>query len=283
MKMDKLSKRIKKHPKIVALSMSRNFIQHALSGIQRDRSRSPYNYDPCPPLKIRPLIHKIVLTGDWDTAKHDYDKVMRKKIFGNLYKDNDYKREERKSLYKEKWIKQTRDFLINIYLFPEPRHRPPFRMEIHVDEHVKIYGLKGFLQRIWLALPTAKVSEIDYTLDQYCYNRHEVQNLFWVEMRNIYIPHQREVKMKGADPMERGDDNRMNMAYRAGNVQVYERGPDKKKKNAPDPNNKNKKIGYWQFEDVDRVRLEYTAKRVRLRANSIDTIGDLESAHGSKT
>ena len=80
------------------------------------------------------------------------------------------------------------------------------------------------------ALPTAKVSEIDYTLDQYCYSPHEAQNLFWVEMRNLYVPHQRKARIKGADPMERGDDNRMNMAYRAGNIQVYERGPDRKKK-----------------------------------------------------
>ena len=56
-----------------------------------------YHYDPCPPLKIRPLIHKIVLTGDWDTAK--LITAIWEEIFAPLYKDNDYKPEERKSLY----------------------------------------------------------------------------------------------------------------------------------------------------------------------------------------
>ena len=84
-------------------------------------------------------------------------------------------------------------------------------------------------------------------------------------MRNLYVPHQRKARLTGAKLSEWGDENRMNTAYRATNVQVYERGPDSKQR----------KGDYWQFADVNRVRLEYTAKRRRLLKNEIDTISDL--------
>jgi hypothetical protein len=260
--MGKLSNRIKKHPKVVALAISRNFIQHALTGIRRDRSRSLYHHDPNPPLKIQPLIHKIVLTGDWKQWKNDRPAIW--KMFGKLYKDNDYKpKDEDENGYQEKWLTRRKGgFLIIVYAFPKDR-RAPYWMEIHVSDQASVKDLKGELLRIWLALPTAKVSLIDYTLDQYCYSPHAAQMLFWVEMRNLYVPHQRKARLTGAKLSEWGNKNRMNTAYRATNVQVYERGPDNKKKD-----------DHWQFEDVDRVRLEYTAKRRRLLKNEVDTIGD---------
>ena len=62
----------------------------------------------------------------------------------------------------------------------------------------------------------------------------------------------------------------MNEVYRIGNDhKVYERGLDENKKG----------LG-WKIEKLDRVRMEYTADRDKLKEKGIDTLSDLiDDAH----
>lgn len=182
-----------------------------------------------------------------------------------LHRVEDYRpKDDDPNGYQEKWVTRLKDgFLFVVFAYPKD-YRAPYWMEIHVHERVTVQELKDQLRKIKSSLPTAKVSWIDYTLDQLCYGPHEAQRLFWVEMRNLHVPHQRKARLTGAKLTEWGNEDRMNTAYRASNVQVYERGPDSKKGD-----------DHWQFEDVDRVRLEYTAKRARLLKKGINTISDL--------
>ena len=112
------------------------------------------------------------------------------------------------------------------------------------------------------------MTSIEYTVDLYCHDRESMQRLFRTMKRYLHIPYQRNANLYGGDIIEWGNAARMNAEYRAGDVTMYERGPDGKKK-------KRGRQLYWDQADCDRVRLERYAPRKLLKSHDISTVDDL--------
>ena len=113
-------------------------------------------------------------------------------------------------------------------------------------------------------LPNMKVSSVEYALDLFCDKPSEVENVFMLIRRFLYIRNSKKARLFGEKTTNWGNAARMNFVYHFGRTKVYERGPDDKK-------TKN----HWHFQDLDRVRLEHTAKRKELRQHGIDCLTDL--------
>jgi len=139
-------------------------------------------------------------------------------------------------------------------------------IEILPKELASIDNWKGLLKTIHYCLPDMKVTAVDYTIDQFCYDFRSAERLFQCLYRHLYIPHQRETFIYGGNLTQFGNRTRMNMVCRMGNIKFYERGPDQKKKIND---------GWWIMEDVDRVRFEYSASRIVLKKRGISVVGDL--------
>jgi len=108
------------------------------------------------------------------------------------------------------------------------------------------------------------VSSVEYTLDLFCNRPTEVENLLMMMRRSLYIPYQKSARIIGEHTSKWGDPSRMNSVYHLRLNKLYERGDD----------NTKTKEG-WRFHDLNRVRLEHTAKRRELRKHGISSITDL--------
>jgi hypothetical protein len=247
----------KRYKKDMEKPIVQSFIDHVYDGIKKE---DPDGDDSESNLCFKAHIDKVVLSGDWESISLQYKALHS--IFGRLHKDTKFLPPKRFPNYGEKYIKQLPDFLILIFLYPT-EYRPPFIMEIHPRENTKIKNLKDLFRQIKLFLPETKVSMIEYALDQYCSSKQGAENLFWMEMRCLHVPYQRKAEIYGENLASWGEKIRMSTVFRINNVKVYERGLDSKK-------NKD----YWTNDDVDRVRLEYSAPRSRLLKHGIDRVGD---------
>ncbi|MCX5835022.1 MAG: hypothetical protein NTV99_11045 [Deltaproteobacteria bacterium] len=244
-------------------------ISEDINGIRRE---DPY-FDDNSKLVIKALIHKVVLSSPaGEFSKYINETRIRMwvdaiiKMWGHFHPDEHFRPSERRPGYTEKWIKQLKDFLIIIFTNPNPTalYLPRFIIEIHTRESVTVKKMKDFLRQIGVSLGDWRVSSVDYTIDLYCYGPREAKNLFWILRRYLYIPYQRKARTYGENMAAWGDKTRMSTAYRASGVKIYERGPDNKKTK-----------GHWSSDDLDRVRLEYTARRPILLKNDISTVRDL--------
>jgi hypothetical protein len=233
-------------------------IDLAIDGIQRESS--DYN-DWHSPLRINAFMHKVMLSGLWGDVWGDYKKLWT--VFGKLHVDTDFVPSERMPGYKERRIKQDKEFQIFIYLFPIG-HRPPYMIEIIPRERASIKDWKDLLKKLHLWFPKLKVSTVDYAIDEYCYDFKGVDKLFCMQLRHLYFPYQRNVNFQGGDWSDFGNGERMNTVYRVDDVKMYERGPDRKKY-----------CEGWLMKDVDRVRFEYSAPRTVLVDHGISGITDL--------
>lgn len=235
-----------------------SWIDLAIGCIQRESG--DYN-DWYSPLRIDAFMHKVMLSGMWVDIQGDYYKLWT--VFEGLHIDDHFVPSERMPSYKERWIKHSPGFQMYVYVYPIG-YRPPYRIEIIPRERASIGDWKDLLKKLRLWFPKLKVSTVDYAIDEYCYSPRTAENLFLIQSRHLYIPYQEKVEIYGEDLIEFGNQTRLNAVYRSGNVKMYERGPDKKK------NGKG-----WSMEDVDRVRLEYSAPREVLRDHGITFIADL--------
>jgi hypothetical protein len=237
----------------VRKAVADNYISMSLDGIRRiDGGQEYWNQ----PFDIEAKIHRIVLTGN-------YEFTALQQGLGDLYVDDSFKPSERMPNYRTKLIKNQSDFTLIIFVNPI-NYRPPCLIEIHPQRDVSIHIYKSFLTVLNNAFPGLTLSLVEYALDQYCLDHHAVENLFWTEMRYLYVPYQRMSRVDGELLMNWGENTRMNSVYRIADiVKVYERGPDNKKKR-----------GYWQKGDLNKVRLEFSALRRHLLSNGIDTLMD---------
>jgi hypothetical protein len=165
--------------------------------------------------------------------------------------------------YDKRWIKQSPEFQINIYTYPKGR-RPPFLIEIIPTEKATFNDWKELLKFIHLWFPSLKVSTVDYAIDMYCYDFKAAEKLFRIQLKHLFVPYQRQAFIFGGDVVQYGNQTRMNSVCRIDDAKIYERGPDKKKNGLS-----------WIMEDVDRVRLEYSASRKVLVNHGISVVGDL--------
>lgn len=202
-----------------------------------------------------------MLSGVWGDVQADYHKLWT--VFGELYVDENFVPSERMPSYRTRWIKQSLEFQIFVYVYPIG-HRPPYMIEIIPREHASINDWKDLFKKLHLWFPKLKVSTVDYAIDEHCYDFRAVEKLFRIQLKNLYIPYQRNVHFRGGDWADYGNRARVNCVYRIDDVKMYERGPDQKKNSEG-----------WIMEGVDRVRLEYSAPRRVLVDHGISDIGDL--------
>ena len=234
----------------------------ALAGMQ-----TVHRHDGLDLLRVVPLIHQMSLSGSY-TYKDLKSVYPRLQIIGDYSKEA----ESRKYRMRAK-IEDNHSFLFMVYLMPVGRERQCW-IEISPSEGVSIAGYKEFLKAIDAKLPGLTVSKVEYATDQYCIGSEDVEHLFFVERRHLYIGHQR-VSYQWGDSFEIGARDRLNYTYypapahseggkEADEYVCYERGEDKSR------NDK----GGWQTNVIDRVRLEHHAKRGTLRDHGIDTLAD---------
>ncbi len=139
----------------------------------------------------------------------------------------------------------------------------PASIEIHPNADISLEQYKAFL--VWLnkRLPNLGLSKVEYVIDQYCKDPMSVSLLFRIEKRCLHISARRRGGLT-VNPMESN--------YRSGSRlhkigryhRVHERGPDSKKND-----------NGWFLEDVDRVRLVHTVKRMKLKKYGIQSLNEL--------
>lgn len=207
-------------------------------------------------MNIEPKIHRINLSG-----RYLYPGL--KKGLGELFIDPSFIPEKRMPDYDSMLIKNDPNFMLEIFTYPNKRPRPFCYIEIHPRGDVSLSRYKEFLIWINQSLPNLKVSKVEYACDQYCYTHKDVENLFWAELRYLFVPYRRNAEVIGENLLQWGNDVRMNSDLKIGDVKIYERGSDDKKKG-----------NGWPKKSLNRVRLEYTVKRTKLINNGIDSLYD---------
>lgn len=260
-KNDEMAKSATKRRKKASADLGRltagNIIKYALDGIQRI-GRDPFDEDK--PLKLKAIIHKMVLTVDRKTYENNF--LYMPTFFKGCHLDKSFVPSEMPN-YKKKYIKQLPNFQINIFT-ESINHRPPLRLEILPRKTVDSRLYKELLVSLNGLLTDLKVSSVEYTIDQYCYSHGAVQILFFEEARYLYLPFKRNAEIYGENFANWGGDTRMNSVYRISDTKVYERGNDNKKQG-----------DHWLKKDLTRVRLEYTAPRKVLLEHGINRLKDL--------
>lgn len=242
--------------------------------------------------EIIPRIHRIVLSGNKDLGEHYTWEALAKAFNSKLYHNKKYKPSNRGNNYHYMCITKQTNFQINFFLFPFKTYFPPIQVEIHPRRDISLSYYKTFLIWLNILIPGLTVSKIEYTIDQHCRSPLDVENLFWVELKSLYIPYQKTVQLYGGEKIKtvgfgkkprtnftcmvgtQEDENvieveedetqkRKSKKHSKGNYKFYERGNDENKKN-----------GGWTSENINRVRLEHTANREELVKNSILTLSD---------
>jgi hypothetical protein len=232
----------KKFAKFLPERQVSSYVNVVLDGIKRVESNS---FDSISPFDIRCFLHTMHLSGNYF-----YNEITNN--IGRIYKETSHDLSKRAPSYKSKYVLNQKRFLIIIFLDPIKDIFPPCYIEIHPKEPVGLRTYKKFL--VWLDanLPGLKVSRVEYTSDQLCLGPLEATRLFFAEREHLYVPRVRSLRncrLFGEDLSNYSNFDRHNYVFRPGPLKLYERGPDRKKKNEA-----------WNFVDCDRVRLEFTAK-----------------------
>ena len=194
---------------------------------------------------IECLIHQIKLSGKSYTYK-DVENAL-----GTLVPDNKFSGDR---FYKKKSYRNFNGLLLTIMTSPVSGYLPQCMILATGVTTSDIYELA-------IALPKLRVSRAEYAFDFICRSPEHARNLFNILKRGIYVLNLREARYEIF-----GENH--NMTLLLGDFKMYERGPDnkvKKEKRLYQPGTSK----FWQFKDIDRVRLEYNAKRYSL--DSCDT------------
>lgn len=230
-----------------------SYIRIGLDGIKKlDNSNSPFN--------IEPKIHRMRVSGKYGI------KILREHL-GKLYTNKKFIPKYRMPNYQKMHFGKHSNFRLVIFTEPIKPKMPICYIEIHPQGDILMKEYKEFL--LWLnkALPGLNVSSVEYANDQYCTNPEAVEELFNLEKRFLYIPYKRGVTLYNGEFLKLGKNVSMNSTYRVGDVKIYERGPDKEKKGKG-----------WVKNKTDRVRLEYTAPRKKLKDSGIKTLTNFISS-----
>ncbi len=208
---------------------------------------------------VEARLHRIRVFGR-------YDHVEISKELGPLKTDETLVSEKRGENYDTKVIREIKgfpDFYLTVLVNNKKPFFPQCSIEIHPGNDITLETHKAFL--IWLnkKLPNLAVSKVEYVVDQFCADNVGATILFWVDRRCLHLSYRRRGKLFG----EYGNrkDRAESLEYRIGRYhRVYERGPDSKMRGKA-----------WFLKDVDRVRLEHTVNRMKLRKYGINTLNDL--------
>jgi hypothetical protein len=237
-------KKIKNLRKNISKNLFRTEINIALGGISHLEAR----------------LHRLTVSGN-------YKYSQCKKNLGGMYFDTNFNPKKKYERYQRKDIKQLKNFQLNVFTFPKEGGYPLCLIVILPKKDLPIKTYKEFLMEFDSELmPDMMISSIEYAIDLFCNNYENARNLFWLLRRCTYIPYQRKViTLKTAQIERYGKTIERNEVYRIGKThKIYERGPDLKKDEKG-----------WDLENINRVRLEYTAKRTPIKKKGIDSLSDL--------
>jgi len=229
-----------------------NWVAMVLEGIKRTEFE-----DWASPLKIESLIHRTVLTG-----QYGYSALEN---LGNLKVDKKINNPN----YRSKFISNVCGFRRSIYTNPTKRFLASCRIELVPLKAVEVKEYKKALNDLLQYLPELRVSVVEYAIDQYCKGPNEVAKLFDLETHYLWVPYQKQVRLSGENLAE-WDNGGLRMSYVSKmkgdvlEVKVYERGADGKRSDDG-----------WRKDTFDRVRVELTVKRPKLKKHGIDTLYDL--------
>lgn len=130
------------------------------------------------------------------------------------------------------------------------------------------YPTPGFLSEISKYLLNACVVSVEYTVDIFCKAPEDVERLFYILRRYMYVPHSKRTLIIGSGRHVQWGKRTENAVYRlTSNFKMYERGKDKLKKR-----------GHWNYSDIDRVRIEFTAKSHHLKVLNIKHLDDFRQS-----
>ena len=172
--------------------------------------------------------------------------------------------------FDKKYVRKEPNFNISIFVNPTGFFMPHCYIQINPTRDIPIETHKEFLIYFDDALPDLKVSKVEYAIDLFCSDPFGIEMLNDTVRRYLYVRNQRQVRILGdGDLSKYGRRHSIeNMVTRFGpNQKVYERGEDNRKEDG----------GFWFEENLDRLRLEFTATRERphLPKYNIDKLQDL--------
>jgi hypothetical protein len=199
--------------------------------------------------EIDPKIHRISLSGAYELPE------IRKR-FGAL---NHATYNWLEKYYEERHFRTFPHFNVSVFVGPKypPNPKNPASSYFQIDPigDVVPEAHKDFLIQFDQKLPNLNISGVEYAVDLFCRNPQGVIFLNDIIRKYLYAKYQQTVKKLGDKERFGKRQSIQNMVSRLGDFQkVYERGPDNKKKKNDD---------FWFEEDFDRVRLEFTGKRVK--------------------
>ncbi len=217
--------------------------------------------------KIEPKLHRITLSGNYD-----YPKL--KDRLGDIYiLPSPGKRHPN---YRSKSSKQWEGIKggLTIFFNPQKAYFPPCMIELTAPEK----ETKKILSSIAEKLPGLKLSKIEYAIDLYVREPIRARLLFNRLWKNLCPPYQRGVDKRG----QRAKYGKKTVIMTHRNLykiksrskkfssyfKIYERGND---------NDKNNRSHKWDFNNLNRVRIEFTAIRELhdLYNKKLDTLEDL--------
>jgi len=212
--------------------------------------------------RVRAFIHRLRLSSDYTY------KDINQNLCGLAIKQNNGKK---MSNYEFISYGHLEDGKITVYSYYTIAGMP---MSFLTTSDVS----RKLLTAIYKALPNWNVSNVEYTIDLFCADQQHVADLFYLLRKNMYFPRGKITSTKGGR-LDGVDIIRttnavyqVNYNSKSRYIKIYERGDDKDKKVSAE-----RKKGYWSHKDCNRVRIEFTYKRPRLKLKSPCTLQQLLS------
>jgi hypothetical protein len=120
------------------------------------------------------------------------------------------------------------------------------------------YPTQEFLMALNLLLPGLKCSSIEYTNDLFYLDATSVRKSFEVFFRYCFVPYLKIPRILSGHSAKYKNSSKVNRTARIDPVKIYERGADKK---GPHKG--------WTQRKLDRIRIEFTARRELLKRKDI--------------
>jgi len=172
-------------------------------------------------------------------------------------------------------VRQLPDIKLTIFTGPDEGYRPKSYFEfcfpsdppkVCRNEVEQTQYQRSIL--LWLndKLPGLKVSEVEYAVDFYTVGSRSPEYLHRHFTKYLFVGYARDIRIEGGEETEIGSSMRMNYITTGSAYKFYERGRDSQK---------NHDSHAWPDAAFDRVRLEYTANRAKLRELGLTMLTDL--------
>jgi hypothetical protein len=231
----------------------------SIEELQKPHSGSSFDYAGRAIAHVEAKLDRIRVFG-----RYDYSEISNK--LGPLATDQTLTSEKRNKNYDTKVIKEIKDFpdfFLTVLINNKKPFSPQCSIEIHPRNDVPLKAHKAILAWLNTRLPNLSVSKVDYVVDQFCVDHVGATILFWVDRRCFHLSYRKKGKILGDHTNQK--DRSRSLGYKIGRYhRVYERGTESKRQGKD-----------WFLKDVDRVRLEHTANRMKLRKYGINTLDDL--------